>query len=579
MSTIVARAGKGSPLTNAEIDANFNNLNTDKWELGGTYAAGAANGVPYLNATKVLTTDATKLAFDGVSLDAAASGSFGVGGVNANNYLLRVRAGTSGLSRLIAADTADAGYIDYDHSVDAWIHRVAGAETMRLTATGLGVGTSAPAASLHVERGSAGISGLLRNTLSTSYTSLRLYNDVNSSARALEIDYSGSAFGASALLAGGPAGEAAAITTTGAFPLLFGTNNAYRAMIDTSGNLLLGSTTTDGFDGTSGLKVSRASFPAIVLEQTSGIARQWLTYVDSAGAWRLFDATSDLTRVAVDTNGKVLIGASAADGESGNTGLTIRTANAASTTGNTNALRLAMTGNSGNVVGTMGATLEFAQQYDSVDTALIRVGSIKGYKDAGSGSFGGGLAFFTQPVGAGASLERMRIDSSGNLLVGRTDAGLTNSNGVTISAANAQIENASEALFLNRTGTDGGVAQFRRQNAVVGSISVTASATTYNTSSDRRLKSNILPAPNAGADIDAIQIVSHDWRADGSHVKFGVIAQDLYLTAPQAVSVGDDGETIERTWGVDYSKLVPMLVKEVQSLRARMSHLESQTLH
>lgn len=50
MSTIVTRAGKGSPLTNTELDANFTNLNTDKWETGrGTYtASGAASAASWL---------------------------------------------------------------------------------------------------------------------------------------------------------------------------------------------------------------------------------------------------------------------------------------------------------------------------------------------------------------------------------------------------------------------------------------------------------------------------------------------------------------------------------------------------
>jgi hypothetical protein len=59
-------------------------------------------------------------------------------------------------------------------------------------------------------------------------------------------------------------------------------------------------------------------------------------------------------------------------------------------------------------------------------------------------------------------------------------------------------------------------------------------------------------------------------------VKYGVIAQDLHAVAPQAVLQGDDGDEIEKTWGVDYSKLVPMLIKEIQSLRARVAALEAQ---
>ena len=96
----------------------------------------------------------------------------------------------------------------------------------------------------------------------------------------------------------------------------------------------------------------------------------------------------------------------------------------------------------------------------------------------------------------------------------------------------------------------------------------------YNTSSDRRLKENITPSDDAGALIDAIEIVKHDWKA-GGHTRYGVVAQDLYEVAPEAVSPGDNGEEVEKTWGVDYSKLVPMLVKEIQSLRKRVAELEA----
>ena len=74
--------------------------------------------------------------------------------------------------------------------------------------------------------------------------------------------------------------------------------------------------------------------------------------------------------------------------------------------------------------------------------------------------------------------------------------------------------------------------------------------------------------------IDGIRVVKHDWKS-GGHTRFGVIAQDLQTVAPEAVVAGDSNDEIEKTWGVDYSKLVPMLIKEIQSLRARVAALES----
>ena len=178
----------------------------------------------------------------------------------------------------------------------------------------------------------------------------------------------------------------------------------------------------------------------------------------------------------------------------------------------------------------------------------------------------------------GAEVERMRIDSSGNLLVGTTDTDPSN-NGALGDAGHAlsptgyissSRSGGSVALF-NRMDSDGDIVAFRKDGAVVGSVAVTGSATAYNTSSDQRLKENIADADDAGSKIDAIQVRKYDWKADGSHQDYGMIAQELQAVAPEAVSVPEDSEEM---MGVDYSKLVPMLIKEIQSLRQRVASLE-----
>jgi hypothetical protein len=109
-------------------------------------------------------------------------------------------------------------------------------------------------------------------------------------------------------------------------------------------------------------------------------------------------------------------------------------------------------------------------------------------------------------------------------------------------------------------------------DGAVGTVKSTVNATSYNTSSDQRLKENIVDAPSASDEIDAIQVRSFDWKANGLHQKYGMVAQELLSVVPDAVAQGD---TEEDMMGVDYSKLVPMLVKEIQSLRARVADLES----
>jgi hypothetical protein len=114
--------------------------------------------------------------------------------------------------------------------------------------------------------------------------------------------------------------------------------------------------------------------------------------------------------------------------------------------------------------------------------------------------------------------------------------------------------------------------RFYNGNGLVGAITTDGSATAYLTSSDQRLKENIADADDAGSKIDAIQVRKYDWKADGSHQDYGMVAQELQLVAPEAVSGDADSEEM---MGVDYSKLVPMLIKEIQSLRARVADLES----
>ena len=176
--------------------------------------------------------------------------------------------------------------------------------------------------------------------------------------------------------------------------------------------------------------------------------------------------------------------------------------------------------------------------------------------------------------------EAMRIDSSGNLLVGTTSGtGYKIRSVATGSDASLLLQcpnSGTNAVTLNTSGTanynaflfttDGG-------NTQAGSIVVGASSTTYNTSSDQRLKDNIVDAPSASDDIDAMQVRSFDWKADGSHQKYGMVAQELQSVAPEAVTGDADSEDM---MGVDYSKLVPMMLKEIQSLRARVAQLEGE---
>ena len=169
-------------------------------------------------------------------------------------------------------------------------------------------------------------------------------------------------------------------------------------------------------------------------------------------------------------------------------------------------------------------------------------------------------------VFATGDAERARIDSSGNLLVGTTTQYTSSAHIVTNTAT------ATYGICIRDTGQTTGAINFENSSGTqVGSIILSATTTTYNTSSDARLKENIADAEDASSLVDAIKVRQFDWKADGSHQRYGMVAQELLEVAPEAVS---QGATEDDMMGVDYSKLVPMLVKEIQSLRARVAQLE-----
>jgi hypothetical protein len=174
---------------------------------------------------------------------------------------------------------------------------------------------------------------------------------------------------------------------------------------------------------------------------------------------------------------------------------------------------------------------------------------------------------------ANGNTETARIDSSGNLLVGKSTAAFGTAGVELKPSGETYVTRASATpLYVRRNTNDGNIVEFWKDNATVGSISVTSSATAYNTSSDERLKENITDSDDAGSKIDAIQIRQFDWKSDGSHQDYGVVAQELLEVAPEAVS---EGETEDDMMSVDYSKLVPTLIKEIQTLRNRVAQLEN----
>jgi hypothetical protein len=169
--------------------------------------------------------------------------------------------------------------------------------------------------------------------------------------------------------------------------------------------------------------------------------------------------------------------------------------------------------------------------------------------------------FAIEDITAGS--ERMRITSGGNVLIGTTSNDFV-SRQVNLSAT-------SYTLHSIRTGTGSeGHLLFSNANGAVGSIFTDGSSTSYNTSSDYRLKQDL--KDYNGIDlISKIKTYDYEWKSDNTR-SFGVLAHELQEIIPYAVTGEKDAKEMQ---SVDYSKLVPVLVKAIQEQQAQIEELKA----
>ena len=180
-------------------------------------------------------------------------------------------------------------------------------------------------------------------------------------------------------------------------------------------------------------------------------------------------------------------------------------------------------------------------------------------------------------------LERIRVDVSGNLLVATSspqDFNVATTPGMTLYQFGALNVSRSDGhgLGVQRSTSDGAVAIFHRGTSAVGSISVTATATTYNTSSDPRLKDNIRPVEGAYERLMALLPSDYEWIVNGQLGR-GFIAPQFQAIYPAAVT-GTPGETDGNGNPVyqqlDMSHAIPDIVAVLQDAMRRIAALEAQ---
>jgi len=165
--------------------------------------------------------------------------------------------------------------------------------------------------------------------------------------------------------------------------------------------------------------------------------------------------------------------------------------------------------------------------------------------------------------------EKMRLTSAGDLLVNTTSP--VASAHQTIACTAGAGSKIPLALVVGIT-TDGYKAiSLQNQTGEQGNIIVNTSSVAFNTSSDYRLKEDLQDFEGLDL-VSKIPVYDYKWKADDSR-SYGVMAHELEEVLPQAVTGDKDAEEMQ---SVDYSKIVPLLVKSIQELSAKLEALECQ---
>ena len=209
-----------------------------------------------------------------------------------------------------------------------------------------------------------------------------------------------------------------------------------------------------------------------------------------------------------------------------------------------------------------------------------------------------------------SATERMRIDSSGDVYVGKSSGNATVQGTVLYNSGQIYVTaSGSQAVLLTRKTNDGEIILFYREGTNVGNISVTGSSTAYNTSSDYRLKENVVDLTGASARVNQLDVKRFNFISDDTNTLVdGFLAHEVATVVPEAITgakdamkdeeyevtaaveevTDDDGNVtteaadavmgtrnVPNYQGIDQSKLVPLLTAALQEALAKIDAMET----
>ena len=535
-----------------------------------TLSGGTANGVAYLNGSKVVTSGSA-LTFDGTNFATTGSGTlknllFSGGTLPAaGNPSIALRSSdnviyhqSGSANSIVMLDSAQNTMQSIGATAQIW--NISNSEQMRLTSTGLGIGTSSPLGKLDVISSSTSFTSpqVVVGNSSSAVSGQQLWLGYNTSASAgyIQSAHNGTAYTSLVLNPNG--GNLGLGVTPSAW------SSSFKAI--QLGNAASLSSYTVG------------STPITLLQSNAIVGASSNTYIQSAAACQYAQ------------NQGVHSWSIAPSGTAGNA-ITF-----------TQAMTLDASGNL--LVGTTTANLSSASrgviEVNGASTAYIGLdtgGTLRGTFYSNGSIVGLATATLPLTFGTTGGTEWGRFDSSGNLLVGTTSvsgkiSSFSNSTTVPTYSAEAATASYTGNIFQSLTYTAAGTGwnHFIGYSSTGGTIDIKIlgngniqnANNSYGAISDIKLKENIVDASPKLDKLMQVRIRNYNLKGDyEQHKQIGVVAQELETVFPSMVDqtpdIDAEGNDLGTTTkSVKYSVFVPMLIKAMQEQQAIIESMRTE---